>query len=159
MTLVLNLEDTKRQFNEFNPRRRKPVPVPPPGPILDIDIIMSLRETVLDHANSASRALKELAKRIEAMKAGDHQMGSSPSFQPSASFQSPSPAQSSPSPQSSQQFKLPPVNNPFGPELPARPKRSPQPVIPSNFASSTKEERLHGPEAINKPKNTAVPLT
>jgi hypothetical protein len=160
MTLILNLEDIKRQFNEqFNPRRRKPVPVPPPGPVLDIDTIMSLRETVLDHANSASRTLKELAKRIEAMKAGRHQMGSSPSFQPSASFQSPSPVQSSPSPQPSQQFKSSSANNSFGPELPARPKRSPQPVISSNSASPTREERLHGPEAINKPNNTAVPLT
>jgi hypothetical protein len=159
MTLILNLEDIKRQLNEqFNPKR-KPVPVPPPGTVLDIDTIMVLRETVLDHANSASRALKELARRIETMKAGRHKMGSSPSFQSSSSFQSPPPVQSSPSPQSSQQFKSSSANNSFRPEIPARSKRSPQPVISSNFASPTKEERLHRPEAINKPINTTVPLT
>jgi hypothetical protein len=70
-TLVSNLDDIKRQLarayhDQFDSSSKKKAANPPnPEDILDIGRIMSMRDAAQEYITSTSRALKELAQRIE----------------------------------------------------------------------------------------------
>lgn len=131
--LLENLEEIKRQLarayhDQFTSSKSKNTSIDP-DTILDLEKMMNMRDAAQDHITSTSRALKELARRIEVRDTSQSQQRprSQQQQQPPPVFQAP--YRSAPQPEFESLPDMPPRP---APQRPVRqPVTQPQSVPPS----------------------------